>query len=216
MPAEGSTLTSGALLTERRRGDWRCACKHLKRSGLSRGSSISRRRRNRTSASTCFLRRSACSLEFPIGKVENGRKNSVLLKLCGPRRTLDNQPVITWSTRRSTIRNPSFANSRSYKAVLRTQTRARSGIAKQHQLEPKAVRLLKTSAFGLMTVSQKLGGRRIRFRISSDITTRYKFFLKGRTLNGGEIMYRRGGVKLSHGDKQGVIRTGAGVAIGSA
>ena len=24
MPAEGSTLTSGALLTERRRGDWRC------------------------------------------------------------------------------------------------------------------------------------------------------------------------------------------------
>ena len=40
MPAEGSTLTSGALLTERRRGDWRCACKHLKRSGLSRGSSI--------------------------------------------------------------------------------------------------------------------------------------------------------------------------------
>ena len=48
MPAEGSTLTSGALLTERRRGDWRCACKHLKRSGLSRGSSISRRRRSRS------------------------------------------------------------------------------------------------------------------------------------------------------------------------
>lgn len=30
-------------------------------------------------------------------------------------------------------------------------TAARSGIAKRHQSEPKAVRLLKTSAFGLMT-----------------------------------------------------------------
>ena len=58
-------------------------------------------------------------LEFSIGEVKSGRKNSALLrknsallKLCEPRRTLDNQPVITYSTRPSTIRNPPFVNSR--------------------------------------------------------------------------------------------------------